>query len=311
MHHCRYRNDAGYRSVGLSYGFLACLSKRVCAHWPVPSLNANWIFPCDWRCAGMCTNSYLVCLHENKPWACSTVQQTWGNVSVCLLLELSCTVLLHVCIKQRHSSHDALFLTSMLLRSHLWSWNYSWLLRILMWNTATPQTADTDNWQRLNNKVILCLKSQDFSLACWVIGTFSLISHLLLSHLSCFFSFPSSFAMSKTAVKKLHWRSKVQDSFVPLLGSSGELGIAIGGGADYGEFPFVTSAPGGGLTVGDIILEIGGTPVLGMTLGDVRGVLNSCPHPIRIKTVSPGMSQHKKNTPLSTSLQLIVSVDVL
>ncbi|KAM8755272.1 membrane-associated guanylate kinase, WW and PDZ domain-containing protein 3 isoform 2-T2 [Acanthopagrus schlegelii] len=94
--------------------------------------------------------------------------------------------------------------------------------------------------------------------------------------------------MSKTAVKKLHWRSKVQDSFVPLLGSSGELGIAIGGGADYGEFPFVTAAPGGGLTVGDIILEIGGTPVLGMTLGDVRGVLNSCPHPIRIKTVSPG-----------------------
>lgn len=96
--------------------------------------------------------------------------------------------------------------------------------------------------------------------------------------------------MSKTAVKKLHWRSHVQDSFVPLLGSSGELGIAIGGGADYGEFPFVTSAPGGGLTVGDIILEIGGTPVLGMTLGDIRGVLNSCPHPIRIKTVSPGMA---------------------
>ncbi|KAM4562740.1 membrane-associated guanylate kinase, WW and PDZ domain-containing protein 3 isoform 2-T2 [Odontesthes bonariensis] len=94
--------------------------------------------------------------------------------------------------------------------------------------------------------------------------------------------------MSKTAVKKLHWRSKVQDSFVPLLGPSGDLGIAVGGGADYGEFPFITSAPGGGLTVGDIILEVGGTPVLGMTLGDVRGVLNSCPHPIRIKTVSPG-----------------------
>lgn len=80
----------------------------------------------------------------------------------------------------------------------------------------------------------------------------------------------------------------MQESFVPLGGGSGELGLAIGGGADYGEFPFVTSAPGGGATVGDIILEIGGTPVLGMTLGDVRGVLNSCPHPIRIKTVSPG-----------------------
>lgn len=77
---------------------------------------------------------------------------------------------------------------------------------------------------------------------------------------------------------------------MPLGGVSGELGLAIGGGADYGEFPFVTAAHGGGATVGDIILEIGGTPVLGMTLGDVRGVLNSCPHPIRIKTVSPGMS---------------------
>ncbi|CAG6021773.1 unnamed protein product [Menidia menidia] len=98
----------------------------------------------------------------------------------------------------------------------------------------------------------------------------------------------SSFAMSKTAVKKLHWRSKVQDSFVPLQGTSGELGLAVGGGADYGEFPFITSAPGGGFSVGDIILEVGGTPVLGMTLGDVRGVLNSCPHPIRVKTVSPG-----------------------
>lgn len=97
--------------------------------------------------------------------------------------------------------------------------------------------------------------------------------------------------MSKAAVKKLHWRSNVQDGFVPWPGSSGDLGIAVGGGADYGEFPFVTSAPEGGLTVGDIILEIGGTPVLGMTLGDVRGVLNSCPHPTRIKTVSPGKSR--------------------
>ncbi|XP_028308707.1 membrane-associated guanylate kinase, WW and PDZ domain-containing protein 2 isoform X2 [Gouania willdenowi] len=100
----------------------------------------------------------------------------------------------------------------------------------------------------------------------------------------------SSFAMSKGMGKKVHWRSKVQDSFVPLLGASGELGISIGGGADYGEFPFVTSAPAGVLTVGDVILEICGTPVLGMTLGDVRGVLNTCPHPIRIKTASPGSS---------------------
>ena len=86
----------------------------------------------------------------------------------------------------------------------------------------------------------------------------------------------------------------MQESFVPLGGASGELGVAIGGGADHGEFPFVTAAPGGGATVGDVILEIGATPVLGMTLGDVRGVLNTCPHPIRIKTVSPGKHAHTK-----------------
>ncbi|XP_031694760.1 membrane-associated guanylate kinase, WW and PDZ domain-containing protein 2-like isoform X5 [Anarrhichthys ocellatus] len=45
----------------------------------------------------------------------------------------------------------------------------------------------------------------------------------------------SSAAMSKATVKKLHWRSKVQESFVPLGGGSGELGLAIGGGADYGS----------------------------------------------------------------------------
>lgn len=120
-------------------------------------------------------------------------------------------------------------------------------------------------------------------------GSFRYIVVALPKHFTCFnLSSFSVGAMSKATVKKLHWRSKVQESFVPLGGASGELGVAIGGGADYGEFPFVTAAPGGGATVGDIILEIGGTPVLGMTLGDVRGVLNSCPHPIRIKTVSPG-----------------------
>ncbi|XP_077079663.1 membrane-associated guanylate kinase, WW and PDZ domain-containing protein 1 isoform X2 [Siphateles boraxobius] len=78
--------------------------------------------------------------------------------------------------------------------------------------------------------------------------------------------------MSKATVKKLHWRSKVQESFVPLGGASGELGVAIGGGADYGEFPFVTAAPGGGATVGDVILEIGGSTLC----KDLRLYLSKC-----------------------------------
>ncbi|MGH0182073.1 UNVERIFIED_CONTAM: hypothetical protein FKN15_013995 [Acipenser sinensis] len=91
--------------------------------------------------------------------------------------------------------------------------------------------------------------------------------------------------MSKAIGRRFHWRSKVQESFVPLDVASGELSVAMGGGADYGEFPFVLGAQGGGVGLGDLVLEIGGTPVLGLTLGDVRGVLNSCPQPVRIKTV--------------------------
>lgn len=108
---------------------------------------------------------------------------------------------------------------------------------------------------------------------------------------------------SRPSLFLLSFVLQVQESFVPLGGVSGELGLAIGGGADYGEFPFVTAAHGGGATVSDIILEIGGTPVLGMTLGDVRGVLNSCPHPIRIKTVSPGMSSASGAPPATLFLQ--------
>ncbi|KAG2456137.1 MAGI1 protein, partial [Polypterus senegalus] len=119
--------------------------------------------------------------------------------------------------------------------------------------------------------------------------------------------------MSKAAVKKHHWRSKVQESFVPLGVPSGELGVAIGGGADYGEFPFVTTTQGGGPSLGDLILEIGGTPVMGLTLGDVRGVLNSCPHPVRIKTVSQAdsllphkISKIQKGSPADRSDRLKV-----
>ncbi|XP_077579817.1 membrane-associated guanylate kinase, WW and PDZ domain-containing protein 3-like isoform X4 [Stigmatopora nigra] len=98
----------------------------------------------------------------------------------------------------------------------------------------------------------------------------------------------SSSAMSKTATaRRQHWRSRTRDSW---LTSPGEAGLAVGGGADYGEFPFVTAAPPDGPAVGHVLLEVGGTPVPGMTLGDVRGVLDSCPAPVCLKTVAPGSS---------------------
>ncbi|XP_058873092.1 membrane-associated guanylate kinase, WW and PDZ domain-containing protein 2-like [Acipenser ruthenus] len=96
--------------------------------------------------------------------------------------------------------------------------------------------------------------------------------------------------MSKAAVRRFHWRSKIQESLVPLNEASGEMGVALGGGADHGEFPFILEIRGCEARLGDLVLEIGETPVLGLTLGDVNGVLHSCPHPVFIKTVPPGPS---------------------
>ncbi|KAK6467220.1 membrane-associated guanylate kinase [Huso huso] len=96
--------------------------------------------------------------------------------------------------------------------------------------------------------------------------------------------------MSKAAVRRFHWRSKIQESLVPLNEASGEMGVALGGGADHGEFPFILAIRGCEARLGDLVLEIGETPVLGLTLGDVNGVLHTCPHPVFIKTVPPGPS---------------------
>lgn len=51
LHHCRYQN-------GCSHRFLAC--QNVCAVELCTLMNANYIFPCDWRQAGMCT---ILCVY--------------------------------------------------------------------------------------------------------------------------------------------------------------------------------------------------------------------------------------------------------
>lgn len=96
MHHWRYKNE-----FDRSYRFLACLSKRGCVQWAVPSSSANYIFP-TWL--KMCWNvHYHVCLHENITSARSERSKHEG-MSLCLLVGLSRTVPSCVCVKQRHSS---------------------------------------------------------------------------------------------------------------------------------------------------------------------------------------------------------------
>ncbi|XP_072512613.1 membrane-associated guanylate kinase, WW and PDZ domain-containing protein 3a isoform X1 [Salminus brasiliensis] len=103
--------------------------------------------------------------------------------------------------------------------------------------------------------------------------------------------------MSKTLKKKKHWSSKVQECAVS-WGNGGELSsvVEIRGGAEHGEFPYlgqvlseavvchVGRLPGSG----DVLLEVNGTPVSGLTNRDTLAVIRHFREPIRMKTVKPG-----------------------
>ncbi|XP_073090506.1 membrane-associated guanylate kinase, WW and PDZ domain-containing protein 3 isoform X3 [Manis javanica] len=106
--------------------------------------------------------------------------------------------------------------------------------------------------------------------------------------------------MSKTLKKKKHWFSKVQECAVSWAGSPGDLGAEIRGGAERGEFPYLgrlREEPGGGTccvvsgkapSPGDVLLEVNGTPVSGLTNRDTLAVIRHFREPIRLKTVKPG-----------------------
>ncbi|XP_014595558.2 membrane-associated guanylate kinase, WW and PDZ domain-containing protein 3 isoform X1 [Equus caballus] len=106
--------------------------------------------------------------------------------------------------------------------------------------------------------------------------------------------------MSKTLKKKKHWLSKVQECAVSWAGPPGDLGAEIRGGAERGEFPYLgrlRDEPGGGTccvvsgkapSPGDVLLEVNGTPVSGLTNRDTLAVIRHFREPIRLKTVKPG-----------------------
>uniref|UniRef100_A0A8C2K233 Membrane-associated guanylate kinase, WW and PDZ domain-containing protein 3 n=1 Tax=Cyprinus carpio TaxID=7962 RepID=A0A8C2K233_CYPCA len=103
--------------------------------------------------------------------------------------------------------------------------------------------------------------------------------------------------MSKTLKRKKHWSTKVQECAVS-WGRVGEFGdvVEILGGAELGEFPFlgqmnldVLVCHVGRLPYyGDVLLEVNGTPVSGLTNRDTHAVIRHFREPIRIKTVKPG-----------------------
>ncbi|XP_063735777.1 membrane-associated guanylate kinase, WW and PDZ domain-containing protein 3a isoform X4 [Eleginops maclovinus] len=100
--------------------------------------------------------------------------------------------------------------------------------------------------------------------------------------------------MSKTLKKKKHWSSKVQECSLSWGGEGGEVGVR--GGAEMGEFPHLAHTVPEGLLVhagrapcaGDVLLEVNGTPVSGLTHRDTLAVIRHFREPIRLKTVRPG-----------------------
>ncbi|TSL61244.1 Membrane-associated guanylate kinase, WW and PDZ domain-containing protein 3 [Bagarius yarrelli] len=108
--------------------------------------------------------------------------------------------------------------------------------------------------------------------------------------------------MSKTLKKKKHWASKVQEHAVS-WGGGEELSsvLEILGGAEHGEFPHVghgSTSPsstallrwhaGRSPSPGDVLLEVNGTPVSGLTHRDTLAVIRHFREPVRLKTVKPG-----------------------
>ncbi|XP_019746942.1 membrane-associated guanylate kinase, WW and PDZ domain-containing protein 3-like isoform X2 [Hippocampus comes] len=103
--------------------------------------------------------------------------------------------------------------------------------------------------------------------------------------------------MSKTLKKKKHWSAKVQECAVS-WGGSGDLVtmVEVRGGAEQGEFPYLGHIAAETMVChagrlpgsGDVLLEVNGTPVSGLTHRDTLAVIRHFREPIRLKTVKPG-----------------------
>lgn len=101
--------------------------------------------------------------------------------------------------------------------------------------------------------------------------------------------------MSKTLKKKKHWLSKVQECALSYAGDVCAV-LEVRGGAENGEFPTIgrireepgTTLSGRAPSPGDVLLEVNGTPVSGLTNRDTMAVIRHFREPIRLKTVKQG-----------------------
>lgn len=115
--------------------------------------------------------------------------------------------------------------------------------------------------------------------------------------------------MSRTLKKKKHWSSKVVECAVS-WGNLGDFGsvVEILGGAELGQFPYLGQMKLDVLVChvgklpyyGDVLLEVNGTPVSGLTNRDTLAVIRHFREPIRLRTVKPGACIPFVSTPVLT-----------
>ncbi|XP_021406792.1 membrane-associated guanylate kinase, WW and PDZ domain-containing protein 1 isoform X11 [Lonchura striata] len=101
--------------------------------------------------------------------------------------------------------------------------------------------------------------------------------------------------MSRVVQKKNHWSSRVRQCALT-RGPGGQLGFALLGGAEHGEFPYAGAAAGDGeaaLSEGELLLEVQGVRVSGLPRYDVLEVIRSCKDPVVVKAVRQGNRLNK------------------
>ncbi|XP_053171227.1 membrane-associated guanylate kinase, WW and PDZ domain-containing protein 1b isoform X5 [Scomber japonicus] len=105
--------------------------------------------------------------------------------------------------------------------------------------------------------------------------------------------------MSKPALKKNHWTSRVNESSV-CKDARGDLNVPLNGGAENGEFAYIGQVnedvvvyKSGKLTEGDLLLEVENLSISGLPLYDVQTVIKNCKGPVRLKTVRQGSKLNK------------------
>ena len=106
--------------------------------------------------------------------------------------------------------------------------------------------------------------------------------------------------MSKPALKRNHWTSRVNECSVS-KDARGDLNVPLRGGAENGEFAYVGPVKedavlykSGKVSEGELLLEVENLSISGLPLYDVQTVIKNCKGAVRLKTVRQGKDRRRR-----------------